>query len=1360
MKKKTIISYTKLSWIITALLIFTLLFDNLPKNVHADTSSTSINYESIDNENSYLKTELISDKNLSLYLNQTTSIKYKITPQPINTKLDDIVFVVDLSKNMKDNSTQDNSRSRINCVEQTLQKLKGDKNINNANVFIVGYNSEWKNNDSFKNYNAKFDQLSTNKDSCYSKFIDTKSALSSYAGIGKIKNPVTDNFGFYPGSSSYDDYSIKFETNLGDALKTANDYLCKINLEKHRNQSIIMFSRRASLTSTDIGSQYIKDDILCNSIKAKNYKIVTVDISKDMYLPNRDENLKKLQTSLTTVPCQEGYNYITAEPVCSGEEYQYGSFGDQLWNNIFPKLILGTSASDASCVFENVQLNFGLNNSFEVGDKATIIYKGQSINVDVEKENDQISIIIPNNCSNYIKAGNDSLFESDSLEISFEITATAVGNDVPVGKDNDGNVISNLTYTQNIAGEKSNYLVNLDTPIITVGEKDKPQINIKLNDLKVNGVSTKNYYNICPNDDVEFTYKVTAEDLLISDINNKSKKEIVLVLDTSGSMKYGFNQDIDATKTGEKSRIAALKDSAKSFIDKFNNNSDVQIGIVPYSYYAGYVNNIKPFTTISDNNKSDFENYISNITVEGATNQGDGLRKAGQMLLNGDSNAQKYLIVITDGKATSITVKDPEIEANSSIYQWATNVYTFYNGVLKPNNMYKGQYIENTNTSDYMKFYGYYNSQREFILNSNYDYTKNFPVTEINDFNYNQAIKYIDFIDDTINKTGTDYAIKIGKKLKQEMPKLKVETIGCALKTDTVNLAKEVNSSMDGTYYSADNENSTKQIFDDLADSILSDYEIKNVNFNLNIPENFEISPNETSFRETNTGYVKSLENIKYKLNADKTKYVAEPFYITFKLKAKNVGSINFGTTCEVTYNSVKNNQMNSTLPTTLLKIVDERFPKINIELSPKEVTYLDKNIDINYKINPQEFSYKDIYGELLPKDVFLLIDSSSANKVNIGNNIFNKIESDKILQLAKTRYSIITYGNNTTDGIRYVNESMGQRDIQNEGVYSKYIEDVLNSASNSNSQGSTCNILPALRKVEDIDKNGRGDKDLTKSIDNDRKNGEKYIIIVGEKNITDINELSGEAKILSDKGYKIVTLNLGDIIIKDKWKTQGGYKDSEEGEIEPNNNLKEMHYKLSNEIIRSNETLQDRIDNNYFIKINYDQFNSYKKDITQMNQFFNQQDNFSLNLLNNQVSPKITFGLRGSFDEELSIINPQFEFNLQDKCSIIGTPKYDDAQDVSNFQHKQNDENAVTFNVPTISYKFDYNAAKYQLTSMSARPIVTLTIKPKDTIQSTFKFSDGQAFFNYKDIVYGLDKKLPLDTPSIMFNTNLPDLF
>lgn len=543
MKKKTIISYTKLSWIITALLIFTLLFDNLPKNVHADTSSTSINYESIDNENSYLKTELISDKNLSLYLNQTTSIKYKITPQPINTKLDDIVFVVDLSENMKDNSTQDNSRSRINCVEQTLQKLKGDKNINNANVFIVGYNSEWENNDSFKNYNAKFDQLSTNKDSCYSKFIDTKSALSSYAGIGKIKNPVTDNFGFYPGSSSYDDYSIKFETNLGDALKTANDYLCKINLEKHRNQSIIMFSRRASLTSTDIGSQYIKDDILCNSIKAKNYKIVTVDISKDMYLPNRDENLKKLQTSLTTVPCQEGYNYITAEPVCSGEEYQYGSFGDQLWNNIFPKLILGTSASDASCVFENVQLNFGLNNSFEVGDKATIDF-GDSPNVPNELKgkvqiniehntNGTIAIKLPENCINYIKDASDDTFKANIFKISFDVTPKVNGNDLQFGRDATGNLISNLTYTQNIAGEESSKTVVVPTPSITVSDLN-PQIGTP---ALVSPNPNPTTANIGDSINVKYNFAIYPGTAVYSKIQPSQINEVLFLVDVSKNMK-------------------------------------------------------------------------------------------------------------------------------------------------------------------------------------------------------------------------------------------------------------------------------------------------------------------------------------------------------------------------------------------------------------------------------------------------------------------------------------------------------------------------------------------------------------------------------------------------------------------------------------------------------------------------------------------------------------------------------------------------------------------------------------------------------------------------------------------------------
>ncbi|MDU7764942.1 MAG: hypothetical protein E7J95_08530, partial [Staphylococcus sp.] len=56
---------------------------------------------------------------------------------------------------------------------------------------------------------------------------------------------------------------------------------------------------------------------------------------------------------------------------------------------------------------------------------------------------------------------------------------------------------------------------------VRIGTNDKPQISIKLDRLKVNNVETKNYSNLCSGDEIEFTYKISAEDLQIEDINEE-----------------------------------------------------------------------------------------------------------------------------------------------------------------------------------------------------------------------------------------------------------------------------------------------------------------------------------------------------------------------------------------------------------------------------------------------------------------------------------------------------------------------------------------------------------------------------------------------------------------------------------------------------------------------------------------------------------------------------------------------------------------------------------------------------------------------------------------------------------------------
>lgn len=1334
-------SKVKLKFSLFALSIFCMC---ILSNIFTDNEKVSA-MSSIDGSN--IKVSLSSNTDVTVKEGESTNIKYSVKPQEYTTGIDEAVFLVDVSNNMKDKDNGTRGRGQFaQNVPVNINDLvnNSEKNLGismNIKGTVIGFAD-----DAYSLINQNLDKDMNNVQMRQSNNID---GIANNI-IGTINNMSSK------------------ERNINNALEKA-DLLFQDsnnNTEKNRNKAIIIIS---SGKINNINSSTM------NKIKNSGYRIIILDVSSSDDNSTDSESESNLKSVISNLSGDENYLFKEIHPSdstsLSKDDKEKIAMNKNIYFKIIPKYndyadssvwrpalqsaiygSVGNNVSDNSYKVENAKLTFDLGGNFQIGDRALIEYNGQKKYVNINTVgNNKINIDVSEFIT-YIKDAYGFKPTYDNIVVSFDVTAIGAGG--TFGKDSDGKDLSKFSYKESLGNAEINREFPLETPIVRIGTNDKPQISIKLDRLKVNNVETKNYSNLCSGDEIEFTYKISAEDLQIEDINEEVKKDIVLILDTSGSMNFNFYNDSIPYNERDK-RIYSLKQSAKQFINKFNNKDNIRIGIVPYSYYSGYANNIKQLTEINDNNKKSYESYIDNIKVEGATNQGDGIREAGKMLLNTDGNSKKYVILITDGEATAITIEKPNIIINDSAYYWANNVFSFRNGDLVSRQYWYGaRYID-----DYYNDIVYFNNGSSFYVNPIYD------------FNNVQNTRYVDFGDNRLNeikiKKATDYATNIGRKLKQSIPELKVMTIGCALNESTVDLAKEVNNSMNGDYFSANDSNSMESIFDELADSILSDYDIKNVKLNFNIPEQFELSSNDSNIIDVGSSYEKSLPNIIYHLNYDKTKYSADPVYFTIKLKVKNnsnAGNVNFGNDSQVSYDSILNNRLSKELPIDKLRIINKRFPDIKVELqSPKDVNYDGNNIDIKYKINADSFSYEDIYGELNAKDIYWVIDSDAMKNFNIGNNIFNKIISDDKLKALKARYSFITYGdsNGDAEGIKYYNGTLDFRRTENEGVYGEYITNLINYASSQTSVMGKYNIVPALNKVRQINAEGRSDSNITELIDQNRKNTvDKYIVIVGKNSIDDSNQLGNIARQLKAEGYKIITLNLGDIPIRDNWKYQGGYTNSQEGLIDANNNLKDVHCKLSDIIMPGNETLDEKKDDNYFLKINYDKFNETKKNESQMNQFWNQQDNFSTNWLNNQISPEIANKFIGSITDEFKINNMKFSFDLQNKCILNGKSyTLNGINDIPN-----NDNNVIEFQIPGISYKFNSSTGEYENISFnkSNEPIMTLNIRPNYNIIEDFTFSNNEAFFRYNDIFYSKEESIKLETPNIRFNKNKerPDLF
>lgn len=134
--------------------------------------------------------------------------------------------------------------------------------------------------------------------------------------------------------------------------------------------------------------------------------------------------------------------------------------------------------------------------------------------------------------------------------------------------------------------------------------------------------------------------------------------DIVLVLDTSGSMAYDFNGY--ETWHAKDRRITALKSAVNNFIDNAaTQNSQIadaskkiNIALVRFADNSRILQDL---TTCEDENATALKKRVNNLGSDGATRADLGMVKA-ESVLNGTgarANAKKVVIFFTDGKPTS-----------------------------------------------------------------------------------------------------------------------------------------------------------------------------------------------------------------------------------------------------------------------------------------------------------------------------------------------------------------------------------------------------------------------------------------------------------------------------------------------------------------------------------------------------------------------------------------------------------------------------------------------------------------------------------------------------------------------------------
>ncbi|MBN7574176.1 hypothetical protein C1H57_00025 [Clostridium sp. 2-1] len=189
----------------------------------------------------------------------------------------------------------------------------------------------------------------------------------------------------------------------------------------------------------------------------------------------------------------------------------------------------------------------------------------------------------------------------------------------------------------------------------------------------VNINRTVSVSNVKAGDTFDVKYTITPKPIAASSQDNNKQKEIVFVMDTSGSMDWIVGADRKPYYYGEKSRLRIMKNVAENFITKFNNNDKARISLMQYNYYATNITN--NFTNIKSNNINDFtgnNGYIERLNANGSTNIGDGLRKAYYMLSDNAQGQDKYIVLMTDGEAEAYSYN------NSGYYMSDGTNYNYY----------------------------------------------------------------------------------------------------------------------------------------------------------------------------------------------------------------------------------------------------------------------------------------------------------------------------------------------------------------------------------------------------------------------------------------------------------------------------------------------------------------------------------------------------------------------------------------------------------------------------------------------------------------------------------------------------------
>lgn len=593
--------------------------------------------------------------------------------------------------------------------------------------------------------------------------------------------------------------------------------------------------------------------------------------------------------------------------------------------------------------------------------------------------------------------------------------------------------VSKINYTdfKNQAGTRDFNKVNvIVTPTVTKINKAPIEFSRSVEKQQyslINGTTEeiKVTHTITPKK-IDF-YSVAPEDY-------DKEKYIVIVTDTSGSMNETLGS---STKLDTLKNTLVTTNNDNGFINKFTGAKNVNIALVNYNYKAELGNEVDP--SLSDDIKNDkgeiqdfadmgvgtqvtaLKTQVSKLQPNGATNIGDGLRRAYWLLSKVDSNAKKYIVLMTDGEPTAFTYINNTLDC-----------YSYY-GYGK-----SGQFVDEIDYPDSLNY-----------INSN-QYNK-YGFDKINkvDLNYEDgtATNYVwNYGTKDIGGYGLTYSKNMAGKAADK--NIGTYVIGFS---DGVNKDKltQIAASAKGVYKEAKTPTDLQQIYDGIAGELAKDVSVNELSYETIIPAGLQVKAirkdgkEYTNFTTTTVNGVtkltfdlESIAKVAYRLNTDSTYFETSPIIFDLVLTANALGTYTLAGNDSNNYTKVKYKDIDGNI--TDLYSSNAVIFTVNDgnSLIGKHGLYLDKTNDItdsNFQfsasnnINSVNNSYykAGVVLDLKRTSSVLNIDIGSRNPSEIINTddvkvVIKKVNSDGTIGDDVTNASIkITLNSSASTSIK-----------------------------------------------------------------------------------------------------------------------------------------------------------------------------------------------------------------------------------------------------------------------------------------------------------------------------------------------------